>query len=160
MKQNIFIYLFFIFFIGFWSCNEGLDASLFNNVNELEITGKNSGNYEFNHLSTDMVIYFHNNLSFDGIPEKRLSMKFTDIDENNKTISVNEKTTSFFDAMSPGDYYAYSFIDFNQNSKLDSGEPYDIWQNSQGYPKMIQVREESRWELLFVFNKTYSSGLF
>lgn len=138
------------------TCNQGTDASLLNNVNELVITGKNKNNYNFDHLTVEMIIDIYDNREFSGIPQKKLYMRLTTNDPQNNEIAVNEKTTNFLNAISPGDYFAYAFIDLNRNSQLDIAEPYDVWLNNQNFPKTIPVREESRWEILFEFEKTYN----
>lgn len=154
--KRVFFYCFLIIFnIWIWSCNEGTDASLLNNVNELIITGRNSADFDFNHFSTEMIVHLYDNSDFTGVPEKVLTLKFTDTDEQQNVVAVNETTVNFLDAISPGDYYANAFIDLNGNSKIDSGEPYAIWLNTLGKPKVIEVREESRWKILFDFVSTY-----
>jgi hypothetical protein len=159
MKKIIISFLIFVipFFVN--NCTQGTDASLLNNVNELVITGKNTNNYIFDHMTVEMAIHIYDNNDFTGVPQKRLSVKFTDIDNNNIEVAVNEQTVSFLKAISPGDYYAYAFIDINRNSKMDVGEPFDVWLNNQNTPKVIKVREESRWEILFKFVKTFNNNL-
>ena len=72
MKQNFILCLFSTILICLFSCQEGMDASLLNNMNELVITGKNSGNFEFGQMSIEMLTHLYNNSEFSGVPETRL----------------------------------------------------------------------------------------
>ncbi len=149
------LFLCLVISIGFWSCTEGPDAALFNNLNELIITGRNQGNFDFDHMSREMLTHLYDNPGFTGVPEKRLSLMFTEKNQQDSLVAVDEKTVNFMGIVSPGNFYAYAFIDLNRNSELDAHEPYDIWLNDDGSPKMIEVTEESRWKILFEFETTY-----
>jgi hypothetical protein len=138
------------------SCQEGEDASLLNNMNELIITGVNKGNFEFDHLSTEMITHLYNNSEFSGVPENRMSHLFAKNNDQDSLVAVNQISVNYIDIVAPGDYYAYSFIDLNANSEVDVNEPYEEWLDDQGNRKVIPVKEESRWVLLFEFEETYS----
>jgi hypothetical protein len=156
MKQNLILFLISAILFCFFGCQEGYDASLLNNMNELVITGKNVGNFEFDHMSIEMLTHLYNNEEFTGVPDIRLSQMFTQMNQQDSLVAVNEKRMTYVDMVSAGDYYAFSFIDLNSNFEVDANEPFDVWLNDMGNPKMIEVREESRWEILFEFEETYS----
>ena len=156
MKQIFISCLFFIISFSFYSCTEGPDASLFNNMNELIITGKNKGNFDFDHMSIEMITHLYDNSNFDGVPEKRLTLMFTETNQQDSLVAVDEITVNFIDFVSPGNYYAYAFIDLNSNSDLDANEPFDVWLDDKGKPKVIEITEESRWKIIFEFEQVYN----
>jgi len=157
MKKFSSISIIFVISLVLWSCQEGKDASLLNNMNELVITGVNKANFEFDHLSIEMLTYLYNNPELSGIPENRLSQLFCKKNDQDSLVAVNQISVGYIDIVVPGDYYAYAFIDLNGNSEVDANEPYKEWLDEQGNPKMIEVTEESRWVLLFEFEETYSN---
>ena len=77
--------------------------------------------------------------------------------DQDSLVAVNQISVGYIDIVVPGDYYAYAFIDLNGNSEVDANEPYEEWLDEQGNPKMIEIREESRWVLLFEFEEIYSN---
>ena len=161
MKTPLFLFavLLTIACFSFSGCDiEGLDASLFNNVNELVISGHNSGNFDFDHLSTLMIVHLHKQSDFGDKPTAQLTLDWVETDAQNNRVPVNETKSLFFDAVSPGDYYARAFIDINRNSAIDVSEPFAIWLDQDGFPKIIPVREESRWKVAFYFNARYPAS--
>ncbi len=149
------IIVFAILFIT--GCNEGEDASIFNGVNELKVTGTvGIGSLDFDHENILMKVHLFKTTDFSLVPVKRLSLSWYEKDNQGNIVALNETETTFLDAVSPGEYYACSFIDLNKNSEVDDNEPYDIWRNQDDSHKVISVREESRWEILFLFEKVYS----
>lgn len=138
-------------------CREGEDASLFNGVNELEITGTISiAPLDFDHMTVPMKVHLFTSENFQSVPSKRLTLNWYRRDDQGNNVAVNEANTTFYNGVSVGDYYAVAFIDLNRNSEVDANEPYDIWTESNGDPKIIRVREESRWEIDFLFSSYYS----
>jgi hypothetical protein len=135
---------------------EGEDASLLNNMNELIVTGVNKANFEFDHFENEMLTHLYNNPDFSGVPENRLSQLFVKQNDQDSLVAVNQVSVTYVDIVVPGDYYAYAFIDLNNNSEVDINEPYKEWLDEMGDPKVIEVKEESRWVLLFEFEETYA----
>ncbi|MBN1407967.1 MAG: hypothetical protein JW956_09265 [Calditrichaceae bacterium] len=155
--EKIFLISLFFIIICLNSCEEeGIDAAFFDTINELIITGKNKGNFKFQNDSTEMIVNFYTNSSFMNDYKESLSLSFIKTNKSGNRVPVDEVSVNFLEVLSPGDYYAYSFIDLNHNYYLDKDEPYDEWSNESGVPKVIQVTERSRWKIVFEFKHTYS----
>jgi hypothetical protein len=140
-------------------CGVGEDAALFNGVNELTITGNNTGAYDFDHVAVRMITHFHTTSSFAGLPAARISQKWSEKDDQGNVVELDSTGETFWNVLEPGDYYGRSFIDLNRNSELDDDEPYDEWLTQEGQRKVIEVREESRWKLTFRFDSLRSDWL-
>ena len=134
---------------------EGEDASLFNNVNELIVTGRNTGQYVFDPEATLMLVHLHTDPLLAGTPSARLSLSWHATDAQGNVVALGETQQRFINAAAPGDYYARAFIDVNRNSRLDGGEPYADWTDAAGALRVLRVREESRWRLVFSFRQRY-----
>lgn len=157
MKKSIKKLSLLIISLSLFSCAQGTDASIFNNVNELVVTSKNSGNFVFDHKTVKVNIQLFDNKELIGTPFSRLEMEMTQKDEQNNILDINEKKVTYLNAISEGDYYACAFIDLDKDSEVDANEPYAEWATVEGEPIMIQVREESRWEIEFRFTLTYAN---
>ena len=125
---------------------------------ELVISGHNSANFDFDHLSTLMIVHLHQQADFGDTPTAQLTLDWAETDAQNNRVPVNETKRLFFDAVSPRDYYARAFIDINKNSAIDASEPFAIWLDQDGFPKILPVREESRWQLAFYSNARFPSS--
>lgn len=135
---------------------EGPDAALFNNANELHITGVDTGTIKFDHANTLMIVHLNRDPGFNGVPSARLTLDWTETDQQGNKMAVDHTTKIFLKAVPPGDYYACAFIDLNKNSKVDDNEPYAEWMDETGRLKIVPVKKESRWKLRFVFTRTYA----
>ncbi len=146
--------LFVLISLAFGGCDiEGEDVAFFNNVNELVVVGKTTGNVSFDRVRVAMVVHLHGSPDFDDVPSARLTLTWYRIDEQGNKVGVSETKRVFFDAVSEGDYYARSFIDLDGDSEPSRGEPSAVWTNNSGDPKVVPIREESRWKLEFVFDE-------
>ncbi len=130
---------------------EGEDVALFNNINELVIVGRNADADHFDSINTKMLVHLHRSDGFHDVPSARLSLGWYRVDSQGNHVPMAETSRTFYDAVSEGDYYALAFVDLNRDSELSRGEPVDVWTDSYGEPKVIRVREESRWKLVFDF---------
>jgi hypothetical protein len=132
---------------------EGEDVALFNNVNELVIIGKAGEELSFDRTRVHMFVHLHRSPHFTDVPSARLMLKWYRIDEQGNKVALSETRRLFFDAVSEGDYFARAFLDVTGDSEPSRGEPLDVWRDDWGEPKVVRVREESRWKLEFVFDE-------
>lgn len=132
---------------------EGEDVALFNNINELVIVGRNADAAHFDNINTKMLVHLHRSDSFHDVPSARLSLQWYRVDSQGNYVPMAETQRTFYDAVSEGNYYAIAFVDLNRDSEPSRGEPIDVWTDSYGDPKVIRVREESRWKLVFDFER-------
>ena len=136
------------------SCDiEGEDVAFFNNVNELVVIGKTTADLSFDRTRVPMIVHLHRSETFGDVPSARLMLDWYRVDEQGNKVSLSETKRVYFDAISEGDYYARAFIDLNKDSKLSRGEPWNVWEDEYRDPKVVRVREESRWKLEFVFGE-------
>ena len=75
-----------------------------------------------------------------------------EVDDQGNKVGLSETKRVYFDGVSEGNYYARGFLDLNGDSELNRGEPWDVWEDASGDPRVVRVREESRWKLEFVFD--------
>jgi hypothetical protein len=132
---------------------EGEDVALFNNVNELVVVGKTTAELNFDRTRVPMFVHLHRSPDFRDVPAARLSLSWYRIDEQGNKVALSETRRVFFDAVTEGDYYARAFIDLDRDSEPTRGEPLDVWRDDLSEPKVVRVREESRWKLEFVFEE-------
>lgn len=137
------------------SAIEGEDVAIFNNVNELVVVGRNTAGFRFDHMDVRMFVHLHRDSRFRDEPSARLSLKWFKVDDQGNHVALDETSRMFFDAATEGDFYARAFIDIDRDSELTDGEPWDVWADSYDSPKVVKIREESRWRLVFEFDRRY-----
>ena len=154
MRRTPLLILSGIFGLTMTSCDiEGEDVAFFNNVNELVVVGKTTADLSFDRTRVPMIVHLHRTETFVDVPSARLMLNWYRVDEQGNKVGLSETKRVFFDAISEGDYYALAFIDLNRDSRLSRGEPWEVWEDEFRDPKVVRVREESRWKLEFVFGE-------
>ena len=137
--------LIFSIIIILFSCQDGDDAALFNNTNETVIKVNVPNSYSFDRLSIPVRVTFYDNPNYSGAITCTKSLMMFEETEENKKIPKTSTSRTFYDLLEPGEYYAFAYIDMNNNAKHDSNEP------KKEFKKKVRALKESRRTLSFKF---------
>ena len=128
-----------------FSCQDGDDAAFFNNTNETIIKINVSNSFDFDRLRIPVRVTFYDNPNYSGAITCTKSIMMFEETEENKKIPKTSISRTFYDLLEPGEYYAFAYIDMNNNAKHDPNEP------KKKFKKKIRALKESRRTLSFKF---------
>ena len=137
--------LIFSIIITLFSCQDGDDAALFNNTNETRIKINVPNSYDFDRLSIPVRVTFYDNPKYSGAIACSKSLLMFEEREGNKKTPKTSISKTFLNLLEPGEYYAFAYIDMNNNAKHDVNEP------KKEFKKKVRVLKESRRTLSFKF---------
>jgi hypothetical protein len=128
-----------------FSCQDGDDAAFFNNTNETVIKINVPNSFRFDRLSIPVRVTFYDNPDYSGAITCTESLMMFEETEDNKKIPKTSISATFFNLLEPGDYYAFAYIDMNNNAMHDKNEP------KKEFKKKVRTLKESRRTLSFNF---------
>ncbi len=126
-------------------CQDGDDAAFFNNTNETVVEINVPNSFRFDRLSIPVRVTFYDNPNYSGAITCTESLMLIEETEDNKKIPKTSISTTFLNLLEPGDYYAFAYIDMNNNGIYDTNEP------KKKFKKKIRTLKESRRTLRFNF---------
>jgi hypothetical protein len=151
--------------IFLFSCQDGDDASLFNNTNETVFAVNIPMSYNFDRLTTPVAVQFYDNAQFKGNAVKSVNIYMVEKDDKEHDFTGDnqkpyiraqenpsaEYNSTHLNLLKEGNYYVFCFIDLNKNGTREQNEPIEYFASKED-PKKIRVLKESRRTITFDFD--------
>ena len=142
MKKTVLILGSLIILLG---CQDGDDAAFFNNTNETVINVNVPNSIKFDRLNIPVIVNFYDNPEYSGAMTCSRSVMMYEENDQNKKKEITSTSMTHLDLLEIGDYYAFAYIDYNNNSEYDSNEP------KKEFKEKIHTLKESRRTVKFNF---------
>ena len=93
--------------IFLFSCQDGDDASLFNNTNETVFAVNIPMSYNFDRLTTPVAVQFYDNAQFKGNAVKSVNIYMVEKDDKEQENPSAEYNSTHLNLLKEGNYFAF-----------------------------------------------------